>query len=124
MVIGLGTDIQEISEIKNGIENKKFLYMVFCPSEIEYCHYQQRSYQHYAVRFAAKESAMKSLGCGWNKGVQWKDIEIIKNENEPPFIILHNRAKEIAELKGITKISLSMSHCDSYALAVVIMEKL
>lgn len=122
MIIGTGIDIIEIDSIGSEIKRKTFINRTFCPSEIEYCNNKPDSAQHFAARFAAKESAMKALGCGWSNGVQWRDIEVVKENGKPPTIVLHNKARELAEEKKVSKVWLSLSHCDRYATAMVIME--
>ena len=61
MNITCGTDIIEIERVKESIENigEKFLKRVFTDKEIEYCESKKaQKYQHYAGRFAAKESSI------------------------------------------------------------------
>ena len=78
MVLGIGTDIIEIESIQKSIErNSRFVQRVFTENEINYCEKKTNKYQHYAVRFAAKEAMMKAIKTGWDKGVQWKHIEVI-----------------------------------------------
>ena len=64
MKVTCGTDIIEISRIKESIDNigKKFLDKVFTTNEIEYCESKKnQKYQHYAARFAAKEAVFKAI---------------------------------------------------------------
>ena len=64
MKILCGTDIIEISRIKESIENlgDKFLNRVYTQKEIAYCESKKtQKYQSYAVRFAAKEAVFKAL---------------------------------------------------------------
>ena len=59
MRIRTGTDIIEISRIKESIEstNKKFCERVYTEKEREYCESKKmQKYQHYAARFSAKEA--------------------------------------------------------------------
>ena len=72
-----------------------------------------------AARFAAKEATMKALGTG-TRGVSWKDIEVLRRESGEPHIRLHGRAEERAQRLGVVEISLSLSHCQEYAVAFVV----
>ena len=125
MPIQNGIDIIEISRIRTAIENRgdKFKERVFTENEIRYCESKNNaSYQSYAVRFAAKEAASKALGYGIGVGIDWKDIEILNNKNEKPFIVLTGNALiRYSEMSG-RSISVSLSHCRSYAVAQVIIE--
>ena len=118
MIQGIGIDIVEIERIKKarGKWNNKFLKRIFRDKEIEYCNSNRLKYQHFAARFAAKEALIKALG----ESLNWKDIEVIKNEEESPQIKLHGKAKKIMAGKGIKKVLLSLSHSKEYAIAQVI----
>lgn len=50
------------------------------------------------------------------------DIEVRRSEGERPEIVLHGAYREAAEMKKVTFIHLSMSHCRQYAVAQVILE--
>ncbi len=118
-----GTDIIEISRIKESIEKygETFLERIYSPSEIAYCEKKgQVKYQHYAARFASKEAVSKMFGTGFNGSFDWKDIEVINDELGKPQIRLSNGAKKIFEGQKLEKIDISLSHCKEYAVAMVI----
>jgi holo-[acyl-carrier protein] synthase len=124
MIAGTGIDIEEIESIKASIEqSKRFIPKVFTLYEIDYCEHMLYKYQHYATRFAAKEAMMKALGTGWNKQVSWKQIEVVNDNHGKPEIILYKQAKKLSDAQGIKVIHLSMSHSDTYAIAMVVVEK-
>lgn len=124
MIISIGTDIIEIERIEKAIRrSKKFLGRVFTKAEIDYCEKKQLKYQHYAVRFAAKEAVMKALGKGWTNGINWKQIGIKNNQLGQPNILLFEKAKELFDKKGCNNILVSLSHCERYALAYVVLVK-
>jgi holo-[acyl-carrier protein] synthase len=74
-----------------------------------------------AVRFAAKEAVMKALGTGI-KGVGWREIEILNNDDGKPFVILHGQAERKAQELGLSDLSVSLSHSRDLAIAAVIGE--
>lgn len=122
MKVCCGTDIIEIERIKKSIEDEKigkaFIERVYTNKEIEYCESKKaQKYQHYAVRFAAKEAAFKALSeqLKDTNSVTWKDFEIVNDLQGRPKLNL----KELY-LKGIEDIDLSLSHCKEYAVANVI----
>ena len=116
-----GIDIIEIDRIQNVLikHPKRFLRKIFTEYEINYC--RGRATQ-LAARFASKEAAMKALGTGI-RGVGWREVEVQRLRSGKPYIILHGRAKKRAELMGIKKIELSISHSKNLATAMVIMYK-
>jgi holo-[acyl-carrier protein] synthase len=121
-VIGLGTDIIECSRIGEMIQKhgEIFLNRVFTQQEISYCRSRKTSNQHYAGRWAAKEAALKALGTGWAKGIQWTDIAVSHDVGGKPIIKIGGVAATIAKEQGIAEILLSISHCRHYAVAYCI----
>ena len=121
-VIGLGTDIIECARIGEMIHKhgELFLNRVFTQQEIAYCSSRKTSNHHYAGRWAAKEAALKALGTGWAKGIQWTDIAVSHQLGGKPIITIDGVAAEIAKEQGIAEIMLSISHCRHYAVAYCI----
>jgi holo-[acyl-carrier protein] synthase len=123
--IHCGVDIIEIERIKHTIESNgaSFIARVFTKSEDDYCKSKNVvKYKSYAARFAAKEAVVKALGTGFHKGIEWKDIEICIGELGNPYAVLSGKAKEqFDEIKG-RDISLSLSHCDNYAVAYAVIQ--
>ncbi len=120
MEIKTGTDIIEISRIKKSIEetDNKFIERVFTDKEIEYCESKKtQKYQHYAVRFAAKEAVFKSISDKLKNKyeIEWKDIEILNDLSGRPYVNILN--SKISNLKNI---DISLSHCKEYAIASVV----
>ena len=120
MNISCGIDIIEIDRIKDSIENigERFIKKVFTDKEIEYCESKKiQKYQHYAGRFAAKEAAFKAVSANLNDkySVNWRDFEIINDEQGRPKINLKNINTE-----NIENIDISISHCKLYATSNVV----
>ncbi|MCA9015484.1 MAG: holo-ACP synthase [Planctomycetaceae bacterium] len=122
MIVGLGTDIVEISRIDQMIERhgETFLTRVFTENENEYCGSKKNKAQHYAGRWAAKEAVMKTLGTGFSKGVGFKDIEVCTRKSGQPYCVLHDGAAEVAQRIGIDEVLITISHCRTYATATAI----
>lgn len=123
--VSCGVDIIEIDRVQRAIETEgeKFLKKIFTPKEIEYCESRGKNkYHSYAVRFAAKEAVSKAFGTGIRGGMKLSEIEIENDYFGKPRIILSGRAAEIAEQKRMTGSSISLSHCESYAAAFVVIE--
>jgi holo-[acyl-carrier protein] synthase len=124
LIIGLGVDIAEVPRIKAAIERRgqPFLRRVFTPHEIEYCERFKNRFERYAGRFAAKEATMKALGTGWRGGIRWVDLEVVRQQSGRPTIALAGEAAKIAAALGVRRISVSITHTASQALAQVIFE--
>ena len=118
-VIGLGTDILEISRFKEALERhgKKFLDKLFSPREQEYCQRYQDPTSRLAVRFAAKEAVVKALGRGFGEHLTFLDIEIINEPSGKPTVEL---SPATSSHFGHPQFHLSLSHSRDYATATVI----
>jgi holo-[acyl-carrier protein] synthase len=118
-VVGIGTDIVECQRIANMIRKHDVLFLrrVYTAREIEYCSARKSFAQHYAGRWAAKEAILKAIGTGWAKGIQWTDIEVTNDGGGKPSVTLHGAGLEVAQSRGIEKILISISHCQSFAIA-------
>jgi holo-[acyl-carrier protein] synthase len=124
MIVGTGIDIAEVPRIRQSIERygDRFLHRVFTDGEIGYCRSKSNFDERYAARFAAKEAAMKALGTGWNYGVRWRDIEVVRPQGKRPSIVFHGKAAEVAKSLGATNVALSITHTGEQAMALVILE--
>jgi holo-[acyl-carrier protein] synthase len=124
MIVGLGVDIAEVERVKAAIERhgETFLRRIYTAQEREYCEQFRNKFERYAGRFAAKEAAMKALGTGWRRGVRWADLEVVREQSGRPTMALSGEAEKIATQLGVKRISLSITHTETQALAQVIFE--
>jgi len=99
---------------------ESFLNRVYTEEEIRYCQRRKEFYQHFAARWAAKESVMKALGTGFVRGVGWQDIEVCVQKSGQPIIEIRGGAREFAQRLKIDNILITMSHCRAYATATAV----
>ncbi|MDQ2713167.1 MAG: holo-ACP synthase [Acidobacteriota bacterium] len=124
MVLGIGTDLAEVSRIEHSISQfgERFLARIYSAREREYALSKANAAERFAARFAAKEAGMKAIGTGWAQGVTWHDFEVVNAPSGRPTLRLTGRAEQIADGMGVKHISLSLTHTESLAFAVVILE--
>jgi holo-[acyl-carrier protein] synthase len=124
MIVGSGIDIAEVPRIAEAIDRfgDRFLRRIFTDGEISYCHSKANRVERYAARFAAKEAAMKALGTGWNRGVRWRDIEVVREPGGRPTITFHGIAAKFAAHLRASHVALSLTHTPEQAIAIVILE--
>lgn len=126
MPVHCGVDIVEIERIKSSLEGERgqaFRKRIFTEAEIAYCEGRNKArFESYAARFAAKEAVSKALGTGISEGINWRDIEILKDGKGKPFVRLEGKARERFDLIKGLNISVSLSHCKSYAVACAVIE--
>lgn len=124
MIYGIGTDIIEVGRIQKAMErNANFGERIYTSGEIAYCEPMKNKYQHYAVRFSAKEAFLKAIGTGWRLGISFCDIDVYHDSYGKPLIRLTGKAAEFSEREKISRIHVSLSHIKETACAVVVVEK-
>ena len=106
--MNVGVDIEETKRFScNTYDNHKTFYeKIFTEGEIKYCLSKVNSHLHFAVRFCAKEAAIKAMN---NQKIDLRDIEIKIIDNKPKIILPLG-------MKG----DVSMSHTQNIAIATVI----
>ena len=124
MIIGSGIDLTEIGRIQQSMDRygKRFLNRVYTAAEQAYCLRKRNAAESFAARFAAKEAAAKALGTGISHGVNWLEIEVVREPSGRPNIRFHGRAAEIAQRLGVAHAALSITHTSSLAMASVLLE--
>lgn len=120
MIVGLGTDIVEISRFDTANVNA-IARRVLTKDEFVLFTTHKQAYRFLAKRWAAKEAAAKALGTGIAQGVSFQDFLITNNELGAPLLSLTGKALEIA---GQVSCHLSISDEKNYAVATVIFERL
>ncbi len=124
-VVGLGTDIIEISRIENMSDTtkNKLARRVLTVQELD--HHASLTFpdRYLAKRWAGKEAASKALGTGIANGVSFQNFQINSLESGQPVLILSGRALEIAQEIGANNWHISLSDEATYATSVVILSK-
>ena len=116
----IGADIIEIARIEKAVKRwgESFLQRVYTDSELRL---YRRKLSSLAARFAGKEAVIKALGAR-NKGISWKEIEILSGPGGKPSVRLYGRIQNQAASLGLNKLAISLSHSREYAIAVVMGE--
>ncbi|MEX2670501.1 MAG: holo-ACP synthase [Phycisphaeraceae bacterium] len=122
-ILAHGIDLVEIQRITDMMQRHgdRFLSRCFTAAEQAYAmESAKRRDERLAARFAAKEAGLKAIGTGWRDGIAWTDVEVTRLPSGQPQLKLHNRAREVAESLGVTRLLVSLSHTDDHAIASVI----
>jgi holo-[acyl-carrier protein] synthase len=125
LIFGIGIDLVEVDRLRSSVKKfgDKFLNRIFTENEIKYCQTKFNSFQHYAVRFAAKEALLKAIGTGLRSGMTWHQIEIVNDTQGKPSIMTYGECQKILQKLEIKKIELSLSHTKDHGVAFVILEQ-
>ncbi len=124
MIIGIGFDMIEVSRIKSAVSRwgDKLEKRLFTEKELLYCNSKQDRFQRLACRFAAKEALLKALGTGWQRGIEWKEIEVTNDEMGKPLITLSGKTGQISRQLGVSNIFVSITSTETFGAAQVILE--
>ena len=111
--LGIGIDIVEIKRFANKPykTNMNFYKKIFHESEITYCLNRKNFAECFAGKFAIKESVIKSIP----KKIIFLDILINYSNSKPSVTLINDSSYSFL---------VSLTHEESYAVSVVISEKL
>ncbi|MGX9901317.1 holo-ACP synthase [Arthrobacter sp. SA17] len=117
MSVTVGIDAVDIRQIQRMLvlSSDRFEQRVWTDQEAEYCSGRT---DRYATRWAAKEAVMKALGLGL-ASLNLLDIEVVSSEGNRPTLVLHRDALKEADRQGIDSWSLSLTHENGMAIALV-----
>ena len=108
---GIGIDIIDVERFtkKKFSQNIKFYQRIFLESEIKYCLKFKSPYEHFAGKFALKESVIKSIP----DKISLLDIQTSNSKHGPTIKLLGKKSKQYSFL-------CSISHEKKFAIAIVI----
>lgn len=121
--LGIGVDLVEVDRARRMLAEKgsHVFDRLLTPSEAEYCRSRPDPAEHVAVRLAAKEAVYKALqGSEAARGIGWRDIEVVREQDGRPQVTLHGLAARRAKELKAAQVMLSLSHTHQAAVAVAI----
>lgn len=124
-VIGIGVDLVEIERVQRMLDERgdRMLARLFTDLEAAYAMSRSVPARHLAARLAAKEAAFKALaGSDDARIIGWRELEVVSRNGNSPLLRMHGRAEERAASLGVTRVHLSVTHSDSAAAAMVVLE--
>jgi len=113
---GIGTDIESIDRFAEVgcTQDSAFLNKVFTSRELEYCFSRGTAAPHLAARYAGKEAVVKALTSVGKANLEYKEIEILNNENGVPAVRISDAGFHDLQ------VYLSLSHCMDKAIAFAV----
>ena len=121
-MLRVGTDICSVKRIASIYEKygARFLNKILTACEQQYVlSSPAQGMATLSGRFAAKEAVAKALGVGW-QSINFKEIEIIRQPNGAPSVVLHGRAQLLSRELSLTNFEISISHEREFAVALVV----
>jgi holo-[acyl-carrier protein] synthase len=113
---GLGLDLVDIDRLERALDRRpRLAERLFTAAELDFAAARRRPARHLAVRFAAKEAAIKALGAP----LAPRQVEVLGGGSTPPRLVLHGHAAELA-IEREVELQVALTHTDDTAAAVVL----
>lgn len=121
MLLGIGLDLCQVSRMEKALEREGFLTRFFTEGEQAYLRARGKGMaQSAAGCFAAKEAALKALGCGIL--LPLRDVGVEHDESGAPRYLLAGEAEKRMRALGGARMLLSITHEGDMAAAVAVLE--
>ena len=124
-VIGVGIDLVDLERVRAMLTNKGEHAMgrLFTEREREYLASKTDPTGHAAARIAAKEAVYKAMqSLPQARGVGWREIEVSRDSEGRPAILLHGLAARLSDEVGGLRIQVSLTHSPTSAGAIAVVE--
>jgi holo-[acyl-carrier protein] synthase len=119
MIIGIGIDLAEVERYRfDETRRARFARRVYTDEEMRYAMRKRNWPERLAGFFAAKEATRKAFG----HAIPWRDVGVTHERSGKPAIRLFGEAAALPERRGVRAIHLTITHTETTAAAVVILE--
>lgn len=117
--VRVGCDVVAVDDVRGSLAafGDRYLRKIFTASEIDDCRGRNRVHG-LAARFAAKEAVFKAFAEP-DMPLPFREIEVTR-DGPLPLLRLNGTVAERAQRQGWLSTSLSLSHADCHAVAVVV----
>ena len=122
-VLGVGVDLVDLERIARLLASKgeHAMQRFFTDDERAYLQTRPEPTGHAAARIAAKEAVYKALqALPGARGIGWREIEVVRDNDGRPAIRLHGLAAQLAEAHGGLMVQVSLTHSAVSAGAVAV----
>ena len=124
-VIGVGIDLIDLERVRSLLASKgeKAMRRFFSEGERDYLATRTDATGHAAARIAAKEAVYKAMqSLGGARAIGWREIEVSRDADGRPAIVLHGLAARLSDESGGLRIQVSLTHSATSAGAIAIVE--
>jgi holo-[acyl-carrier protein] synthase len=117
--VRVGCDVVEVGDVQDSLAafGDRYLRKVFTAGEISDCEGRNQVHR-LAARFAAKEAVIKAFAQP-DMAFPWREMEVTR-DGPLPLLRLSGTLAQRAQHQGWLSSSLSLSHADCHAMAVVV----
>jgi holo-[acyl-carrier protein] synthase len=124
-VIGVGIDLVDLERVRSLLAHKgeQAMTRFFSTREREYLATRADPTGHAAARIAAKEAVYKAMqSLRGARAVGWREIEVSRDDEGRPAILLHGLAARLSDELGGLRIQISLTHSALSAGAIAVVE--
>lgn len=119
MILGIGLDVAEVARYRFDDRTLEwFARKIYTEEEMAYALRKRNLAERLAGFFAAKEAVRKAFG----HAIPWRRIGVTHERSGRPAIRLSGGAERLLPARGVARIHLTITHTESTAAAVVILE--
>ena len=118
MILGVGTDLLDMRRMEKACSRESFINRIFTPAD------RREAADHIswlAGDFAVKEAVSKAFGTGF-RGMEPKDIEVLRDELGKPHVRLYGGAAGMASAKKVRSVHVSITDEGYYCMAFAVIE--
>jgi holo-[acyl-carrier protein] synthase len=119
MIVGIGIDLAEVERYRFDERALAwFARKIYTDEEMAYAMRKRHWAERLAGFFAAKEATRKAFG----HAIPWRWIGVTHERSGKPGILLFGKAGGLIAARGVASIHLTITHTETTAAAVVILE--
>jgi holo-[acyl-carrier protein] synthase len=119
MIVGIGIDLAEVERYRfDDAALAWFARKVYTEEEMAYAMRKRHWPERLAGFFAAKEATRKAFG----HAIPWRLVGVSHERSGKPIVRLYGEAERLPNLRSVNQIHLTITHSETTAAAVVILE--
>ncbi|HLT89834.1 MAG TPA: holo-ACP synthase [Woeseiaceae bacterium] len=123
MIFGIGTDIVQVARIEETFKRfgERFVERLLMPEERVLYERTQQPVRFLAMRFAAKEAAVKAMGTGFRHGMWIRDVGVLNNDWGRPYLIFSERGESTCRRLGVGEGHVSLTDDGGFVVAFAVL---
>jgi holo-[acyl-carrier protein] synthase len=124
VILGVGTDLIEVSRVARALERwgERFARKILVEHELARFGRHRKPAHYLAKRFAAKEAFSKAMGTGIRAPVNWHNVGVANLPSGQPVLRFSAPLAAMLAERGITAVHVSLTDERDMAHATVIIE--
>ncbi|OWZ15871.1 Fatty acid synthase subunit alpha [Phytophthora megakarya] len=120
----IGMDVVSVTTFESLNGQEDFLRRNFTDQEITYCYRSPHPTASFAGRYAAKNAVIKAMSTeNFSKSATTplREVEIVMTASGAPSVVLTGYPLQVFDRLGLSKLNVSISHSDAFAIAQVVL---